>query len=361
MKLTADDGVWATGPLVADVPLVAVLEVSGAVLSWPVDAPEAPPHIAFTDVTRADWLWRVVGETGHAALLDALAERTPATAPVDVPGAEISAAAVAALRRLALGHWLRRWWPASRVDGLADLDRAVLDGELAVLTAAADEFFTDDTVDSDATGLLAPHLDELTIRAELGDPRLAALGEACAELADDLGVARREVGALTAGRRDDYALVAGTSGGAPAGPIATGTGPIAWSAVPPGVFDATERAVSWTVHAAGPGVTADVRTVLLGDRSPAGLPVTVAAGTVSATGVLDEAGRAALALQRDGGALTEAAAWDHDWQAAVVTVGTAAAESPDARERVRRFARTRLEATPADAFLAEVLAAEADY
>jgi hypothetical protein len=360
MKLMADDGVWTTGPLMADIPLVAVLEVSGAVLSWPVDTPGAPPRVAFTDVTRADWLWRVVGETGHAALLDALTAPATAVAPLDVPGVEMSADAVSALRRLALGHWLRRWWPASRVDGLADLDRAVLDGELAVLTAAAEDFFTDDTVDSDAAELLAPHLDELGIRAQLGDPRLAELGAACAELAGDLGIAAA-VGDRVAGRRDDYALVAGTSGGPAAGPIARGTGPVAWSAVPPGVFDATENAVSWSVHAVADAVTAEVRTVLLGDRSPAGIPVTVSSGTVGGAGVLDGSGRAALTLRRDGATLAETAAWDHDWQATVVTVGAGAAESPDARDRVRRFARARLDGTAADAFLAEVLAAEDDY
>jgi hypothetical protein len=36
-------------------------------------------------------------------------------------------------------------------------------------------------------------------------------------------------------------------------------------------------------------------------------------------------------------------------------------ESAQTRDRVRLFARSRLAAPPADAFLAEILAAEADY
>lgn len=359
MKLWGEDGLWTTGPEVAEGPLAAVLEVSGAVLSWTVDAPESRPRVTFTDATRADWLWRVVGEAGHAALLGALDSPPSTSGPVDVPGVEFSADAVAPLRRLALGHWLRRWWPASRVDGLADLDRAVLDAELAVLTAAAEDFFTDDTIDSDPAELLAPHLDEIAVRAQLGDPRLAALGAACVELAGELGLSAA-AGDRTAGRRDDYALVAGPPAGPSGTPIGAGTGPVAWSAVPPGLFDATEDTVSWTVLGSGTA-TAELRTVLLGDRLPAGIPVALSSGPITGAGALDAAGRGTLALRRDGALLTETAAWDHDWRDTVVTVGAVTAESPDARARARRFARDRLDRTAADAFLAEVLAAEDDY
>ena len=41
MRLVADSGLWSTGPPVAPSPLVAVLEVSGAVLSWTIDEPGA--------------------------------------------------------------------------------------------------------------------------------------------------------------------------------------------------------------------------------------------------------------------------------------------------------------------------------
>jgi hypothetical protein len=147
-------------------PLTAVLEVSGAVLSWVVDDPAAPAAITFTDLTRADWLWRLVGESAHAALLSG----QPLTGALT-----LAAEPAAALRRLALGHWLRRWWPASRHDGIVALDPALLDAEIAVLTAAADGFFTDDTLDSDVAALLAPHAVGLAVAALSGDPRVADL------------------------------------------------------------------------------------------------------------------------------------------------------------------------------------------
>ena len=77
MRLVADSGLWSTGQLAAPPPLAAVLEVSGAVLSWTVDDPSAAAQITFTDPARADWLWRVLGESGHSALAAALDGRTP--------------------------------------------------------------------------------------------------------------------------------------------------------------------------------------------------------------------------------------------------------------------------------------------
>ncbi len=122
MKLVADSGLWSTGPLVAAEPLVAVLEVSGAVLSWAIDE-SWPPPITFTDLARADWLWRVLGESGHSALAAAVDGRLPGDAQtIDVNGVVVLPGSVDQLRRLALGHWLRRWWPASHRDGIAALD-----------------------------------------------------------------------------------------------------------------------------------------------------------------------------------------------------------------------------------------------
>jgi hypothetical protein len=47
------------------------------VLSWTVDdsAGCATTRITFTDTARADWLWRILGESGHIALLSAVAGR----------------------------------------------------------------------------------------------------------------------------------------------------------------------------------------------------------------------------------------------------------------------------------------------
>ena len=73
---------------------------------------------------------------------------------IELSGVGVLPGSVDRLRRLALGHWLRRWWPASHRDGIAALDAALLDAEIALLTAAAQDFFADDTFDSDVAGLL---------------------------------------------------------------------------------------------------------------------------------------------------------------------------------------------------------------
>ena len=155
MRLVADSGLWSTGQQAAPTPLAAVLEVSGAVLSWAIDDPSTAAQITFTDPARADWLWRVLGESGHVALTAALDGRPP-DAAVELTGVDVRPGSLEPLRRLALGHWLRRWWPASQRDGIAALDSALLDAEIAVLTAAAEDFFTDETFDSDVAALRAP-------------------------------------------------------------------------------------------------------------------------------------------------------------------------------------------------------------
>ena len=43
MKFEARSEGWSGGPVVSDVPAVAVLEVSGAVLEWTVDDPAGRP------------------------------------------------------------------------------------------------------------------------------------------------------------------------------------------------------------------------------------------------------------------------------------------------------------------------------
>ena len=162
-------------------------------------------QITFTDPVRADWLWRVLGESGHVTLAAALDGRTP-DAAIEVTGVDLRPESLEPLRRLALGHWLRRWWPASQRDGIAVLDGALLDAEIAVLTARAEDFFTDDTFDSDVAALLRPHTAALGAHLRGGDPRVVELVRICADLADDVGVAFGEADAVAALRRDDYAL-----------------------------------------------------------------------------------------------------------------------------------------------------------
>ncbi len=376
MRLVADSGLWSTGPVSEATPLAAVLEVSGAVLSWTLDEPDdAATHITFTDFGRADWLWRVLGESGHVALASAVGSADEPRS-IDLAGVDILPGSLRALRRLAVGHWLRRWWPASRQDGIAGLDHALLDLEVAVLTAGAQGFFADDTLDSDVAGLLAPHGAALVAHIADGDPRALELVRAGADLADQVGVdgpgwpelfaaldGSGMVVALPSGRRDDYALAAGADAGPrAAAPVARGVASVSWGAVPPGIFDAGENTVDWTVEAAGTAVVARVRAGLIGPHAPTGLAVRLRSGAISAAGALYADGRATLPLV-DGQRrpLTESAAWDHDWSVTSVLVGAETTESPETRDRVRRWARARLDRPADDAYLAEILAAESAY
>jgi hypothetical protein len=379
--LVADSGLWTTGPVTADSPLAAVLEVSGGVLSWTVDDPpgDVSARITFTDLSRADWLWRVIGESGHVALASILGAEAPEDEQpqsIELAGVDILPGSVDPLRRLAVGHWLRRWWPASRLDGIAGLDRALLDVEVALLTSGAQGFFTDETLDSDVVGLLAPHAPALIAHLHGDDPRIRDLVRAGAGLADEVGVDgdgwpelyaalddSSNVIAIPSGRRDDYALAAGADAGTRAAtPIARGVTHIGWGAVPPGIFDAGENTVDWTVQMADAAVVAVVRAAVIGPDPATGIPVHLRSGTVSGSGALDAHGASILPLVDDRREpLTESAAWDRDWSETAVIVGAAVSEAREIRERVRRWARARLDRPPRDAFLAETLAAESDY
>jgi hypothetical protein len=373
MKLVADSGLWTLGPASAATPLAAVLEVSGAVLSWTIDDPpdDARVQITFTDLSRADWLWRVFGEAGHVALA-AAADAADGATGIELDGLDIVPGSVDPLRRLALGHWLRRWWPASRQDGIAGLDRALLDVEVALLTATVEDFFAEDTLDSDVSGLLAPHAAALFTHVRGDDARIAALVRAGAELAEEVGIdddAWAEllaalddsnlVLAIPSGRRDDYALAAGADAGTRgAASIARGVTSINWTAVPAAIFDAGENTVDWSVEATG----AVVRAAIVGPDLPTGVAVRLQSGAISGAGVLDGDGRANFPLADDEGRpLTESAAWDHDWATTAVIVGADSTETRETRERVRRWAHARLDRPPADAFLAEILASESAY
>ncbi len=388
MRLVADSGLWRAGPsdpsLAAPPMLVAVLEVSGAVLSWTVDDPPGgtSAQITFTDLARADWLWRVLGESGHVALAAACGAVAPVDDQphsIDLTGVDIVPGSADSLRRLAIGHWLRRWWPASRQDGIAGLDRALLDVEVALLTVDAQGFFTDDTLDSDVARLLAPHATALITRVRSADARIVDLVRAGAGLADEVGVddigwpelhaaldGSHAILTTPSGRPDDYALAAGSDAVPRRGTsIARGVASINWSAVPPGIFDAAENTVEWSVEATGTAAAAVVRAAVIGPDPATGIAVQLRSQAITSTGALDADGRATLPLvdaQRR--PMTEQAVWDHDWPATSVIIGTgisAAMESRDTRDRVRRLARLRMEQPGEDAFLAEILASESAY
>jgi hypothetical protein len=373
MKLVADSGLWTTGSISVPAPLTAILEVSGAVLSWTIDEPPeaAAMHISFTDVDRADWLWRLVGEAGHSAVAAAVSGRHPDDArQVDVAGFELPRGPVEPLRRLAVGHWLRRWWPASHRDGIAALNRAVLDAEVALLTNTAQDFFTDDTLDSDIDALISPHAVALRAIAAAGDPRVGELVRSCFELADDLNTGWDTGGpespapvAYSAGHRDDYALAAGDgSGSTRQGTIASGTASINWAAVPPGIFDAAENTLDWSIEAGGADVVAAVRTEKASAAPATGIAVRLRSSSIGGIGTLAADGTTRLSLVDDAQApITESVAWDHDWSGTSVVIGAEVSESPEIRDRIRRFVRDRLDGPAGDAFLAEILAAESDY
>jgi len=209
MRLFRESGLWNTGAVVEGAPLDAPVEVAGAVLSWTIDDAGGPPRITFTDAARADWLWRVVGVSGHVELLAALADPAAADA-VEAPGVEAAPEALAPLRRLAMGHWLRRWWPASARDGIPALDAVLLDAEIALLTDEAGYAFSDDTLDSDAAELLRPHTAALASYLDSSDDRIAddriaggIADERIADdrIADDVRVGRDAAALFATGRR----------------------------------------------------------------------------------------------------------------------------------------------------------------
>jgi hypothetical protein len=222
-----------------------------------------------------------------------LGRRTRADQPasIELTGVDFVPGSIDPLRRLAMGHWLRRWWPASRRDGIAALDRALLDVEVALLTGDAQGFFTDDTLDSDVAQLLAPHATALTTHVRSDDARIVDLVRAGAGLADDVGwrasdgrnytpllmirVRSRLRQRTASGRRDDYALAAGSDAGSPRAwtSIARGVASIDWSAVPPGIFDAAEDTVEWSVEVAGAAATAVVRAAVIGPDPATGIAV----------------------------------------------------------------------------------------
>ena len=355
MKLTVDSGLWALGAEVDAPPEVAVLEVSGAVLAWTIHDPAHAVRITFTDLPAADWLWRLVGEAGHVAVVVA-AQTAAGNGDVDLADVLPLPEPLAALRRLAVGHWLRRWWPASARDGIVPLDDAVLDAEVALATAALEGYFSQDTLDSDIGGLLAPHRETLSGLAATGDPRVLDLVGNAVSLADETGLGdwSEVLGAQAQPRQDDYALAAGQPGAGDDGAIASGVASVSWTAVPPRIFDAAERTIDWSVQARDGAVVADIRVAAIGSAD--GIPVRLDSGSIIGGGTLDVDGNATVPLPT-----TENQAWGHDWTDTTVAVGAETGEVEEVRDRVRRYVRARLAAPGPDAFLAEILAAESDY
>ncbi|MEU4842106.1 hypothetical protein [Nocardia testacea] len=209
-------GLWSIAPAGAPAPVdadpgldTAVLEVGGGHLSWSVPAGPRVPAATLHDLdTAQEWLWALYGaEVAVAA--------DEYTEPVTLSARPERPELAAAVRRLGYAHWAARWWPASTVDGIPALDAAELEREIAELSE-----FCESVVDG----------------ADAVDPAEAETG---AEAADRLG-------ASAPGRATDYALAAGGQRGTPAALVLErGTAGWDWRYCPPGVLDASERAVSW--------------------------------------------------------------------------------------------------------------------
>lgn len=214
------------GPATPD---TMVLEVAGGHLTWNVLDGKLLPAAVIDDVNAAqDWIWALYGEPIALALADAH--------PAENPGEQTAVPALLPLavsaRRLAYAHWAARWWPASTLDAIAPLDPALLDRDIAALTEECDP---------------------LVDGADAIAPELAAL-----------------IGSFP--RASDYALAAGAEPPHPDGlTLARGTNGWDWRHCPPGLVDASERAVSWQVIRAA-GITTVAISVSAAPGAPTAVP-----------------------------------------------------------------------------------------
>lgn len=284
-----DCTVRIAGPSVGPAFTRAVLEVAGAVLTWPVLGPTGLPAAEIHDVGQAQqWLWAVYGERAAAAV-DAVASGTPA-AELTLPERPTALAESAA--RLALGHWAADWWPASYLDGIPALEQGVLGLELAALTHECQQLL-DESAELDGLELLEEHLaalDPLIRWLQSADPprrldRVLRLTDDAADNAGLDGEALRHLrSALDKDHRptatpldlaelflphQEFALAAGALRTASGRVIARGSGTNDWCRYPPGFVDAAENAVSWTAYAVGADRRIEVE-VVAGIAAPVG-------------------------------------------------------------------------------------------
>ncbi|WP_433577294.1 hypothetical protein [Nocardia brasiliensis] len=194
---------------------VTVLEVLGGHLTWSLlDGGPLPAAVLDRADLAQEWLWAVFGEP--------IALAVEAGDDVELPAAPELPELVLSAWRLAYAHWAARWWPASVLDGIAPLDERLLLDEIAVL------------------------------------------GAECEMLVDGADQAVEEVDLpVYVGRAEDYALAAGPAA-TPSGALVLARGSTGWDwrRCPPGLLDASERAVSWEVRREGGRTTVSVRAVV---------------------------------------------------------------------------------------------------
>ncbi|MFI6362940.1 hypothetical protein ACIBG0_09345 [Nocardia sp. NPDC050630] len=336
----AGGGIWIVAPDGAPTVLddgaaidVMVLEVVGGHLSWSLLAGQRIPAAVIDDVELAqDWLWAVYGERIAVAIADSESGETEFTDVAEPAVPDL----VAAAWRLGFAYWAARWWPASTIDGITALDDRLLDQEITTLRAECEPLIGDD----------APAPDDEPISTDIA--------------ADDEIPAHAE----------DYALAAGGAPHRPAGALSLGRGTVGWDwrRCPPGLIDASERAVSWESTRDSGTTTVRVTAVAapqLSSAAPAHLHpralVTTPAGTAEAE------------LDLVGDLWTGATITTSDSVSAVDVyvpgVGAPGAPElggPEIRQQIRELAATRLRrATAADdavdaPLLAEIAAAASD-
>jgi hypothetical protein len=278
----AEDGtVRIAGPATGPPFTRAVLDVAGAVLTWPVLGPTGLPAAEIHDVGQAQqWVWAVYGER-TAAAVDGVASGTPAAEPTLPEQPTVLAEAAA---RLALGQWAARWWPTSYLDGIPALEPDVLGLELAALTHECQQLL-DESGESEGIDLLEEHLAALDPvirwRQSAAPPRqLDRVLRLIHDAADNAGLdgeaLRRLRSALEPDHRptstplhltelfaqqQEFALSAGSLRTATDRVIARGSGTNDWCRYPPGFVDAAENSVSWTAYALGAGRRIEVEVV----------------------------------------------------------------------------------------------------
>ncbi|KQX26953.1 hypothetical protein ASD97_38780 [Streptomyces sp. Root63] len=284
-----DGTVRIAGPSVGPAFTRAVLEVAGAVLTWPVLGPAGLPAAEIHDVGQAQqWLWAVYGERAAAAV-DAVASGTP-TAELTLPERPTALAGSAA--RLALGHWTADWWPTSYLDGIPALEPDVLGLELAALTHECQQLLHE-SAELDGLELLEEHLaalDPLIRWRQSADPprRLDRVLRLTDDAADNAGLDGEALRHLRSAldqdhrptatpldlaelflRHKEFTLAAGALRTASGRVIARGSGTNDWCRYPPGFVDAAENAVSWTAYALGADRRIEVE-VVAGIAAPVG-------------------------------------------------------------------------------------------
>jgi hypothetical protein len=209
VRIRRRDDLWIIAP--DDAPTVVddragvdvlVLEVAGGHLTWSLLSGQVTPAAVLDDLDLAqEWIWAVYGPEVSLALAET---GGGGEYPAEPALPDLAARAW----RLGYARWAARWWPASILDGIAPLDEGLLE-------------------------------DEIT-----------ALSEECDLIVDEADAVTEERTATVAlGRAEDYALAAGPAATVAPGALvlARGTAGWDWQRCPPGLLDASERAVSWEV------------------------------------------------------------------------------------------------------------------